>query len=80
MNASVRSYAEEFDADVAAERETHSMKPLKPKADDEPMQKDIKSSTTDPDSGFMLRNGKPKRSFFLDHRIVDGRHAFIDRS
>lgn len=77
VNSSIRSYAEELDADVVAEREAHSKKPLKPKADDEPKQRRIKSSTTDPDSGFMHREGKPKGFFFLDHRTVDGRHALI---
>jgi transposase len=77
VNASIRSYAEELDADVAAEREAHSKKPLKPKAGDEPKQREIKSSTTDPDSGFMHREGKPKGFFFLDHRTVDGRHALV---
>ena len=33
--------------------------------------KKIKESTTDPESGFMHRDGKPKGFFYLDHRTVD---------
>ncbi|MEI2302543.1 transposase, partial [Ensifer sp. MJa1] len=36
-----------------------------------------KVSRTDPDSGYMVRDGKPKGFFYLDHRTVDGRHAII---
>jgi IS5 family transposase len=34
-------------------------------------------SRTDKDSGYMVRDGKPKGFFYLDHRTVDGRHAII---
>lgn len=37
----------------------------------------IKQSTTDPDAGFMHREGKPKGFFYLDHRTVDGQHGLI---
>lgn len=33
--------------------------------------KTVKSSTTDPESGYMHRDGKPKGFFYLDHRTVD---------
>lgn len=33
--------------------------------------KEIKVSTTDPDSGYMIRDGKPEGFFYLDHRTVD---------
>ena len=33
-----------------------------------------KVSTTDPDSGYMVRDGKPEGFFYLDHRTVD--HKF----
>lgn len=77
VSASVKAYADELDADVAAEREAHGKKPLKPKDDDGPKQKEIKSSTTDPDSGYMHRDGKPKGFFYLDHRTVESEHALI---
>lgn len=34
-------------------------------------------STTDSDSGYMHREGKPKGFFYLDHRTVDGKHNII---
>lgn len=39
--------------------------------------KTIKESTTDPESGFMHRDGKPKGFFYLDHRTVDSKHNII---
>ncbi|MCE3114193.1 IS5/IS1182 family transposase, partial [Yersinia enterocolitica] len=39
--------------------------------------KNTKVSTTDPESGFMHREGKPKGFFWLDHRTVDGKHGII---
>ena len=37
----------------------------------------FESSETDPDSGYMVRDGKPKGFFYLDHRTVDGAHSLI---
>jgi len=76
VEKSTRSYLEELDADITKEREAHGKKPLKPK-DEEPEKKEIKSSTTDPDSGYMHRDGKPKGFFYLDHRTVDGANNLI---
>lgn len=36
-----------------------------------------KISLTDPDSGYMVRDGKPTGFFYLDHRTVDGKYAII---
>lgn len=55
---------------------THGHKPLKEK-EREPEVKETKVSCTDLDSGYMVRDGKPKGFFYLDHRTVDGRHAII---
>lgn len=40
-------------------------------------EKEIRISTTDPDSGYMVREGKPEGFFYLDHRTVDGKYNFI---
>lgn len=77
VEQSTRSYLAELDADIAKEREAHGKKPLKDKGDEPPKSKQIKSSTTDPDSGYMVRDGKPKGFFYLDHRTVDAKHALI---
>jgi hypothetical protein len=42
--------------------------------------KETKISTTDPESGYMVRDGKPKGFFYLDHRTVDGLHNIITDS
>ncbi len=40
-------------------------------------EKTIKVSTTDPESGYMHRDGKPQGFFYLDHRTVDSRYNII---
>ena len=40
-------------------------------------EKTVKTSTTDPESGFMHRDGKPQGFFYLDHRTVDGKCNII---
>ena len=70
------AYLDEINAAVAADREAHGKKPLKP-AVEKTAVKNTKVSTTDPDSGYMPRDHKPKGFFYLDHRTVDGKHALI---
>jgi transposase len=69
-------YWDALDAAIDAEREAHGQKPMKPKPR-EPEMKETKVSRTDPDSGYMVRDGKPKGFFYLDHRTVDGRFNII---
>jgi len=38
---------------------------------------EVKVSTTDPDSGYMYRDGKPEGFFYLDHRTVDTKYSII---
>jgi transposase len=71
-----RQYLAALDAAITEDRAAHGRKPLKP-SDPEPESKQIKVSRTDKDSGYMVREGKPKGFFYLDHRTVDGRHAII---
>lgn len=40
-------------------------------------EKEIKVSKTDPDSGYMIRDGKPEGFFYLDHRTVDTKYNLI---
>ena len=69
-------YLKALDAAIEEDRAAHGKKPLKP-SEPEPETKEIKVSRTDADSGYMVRDGKPKGFFYLDHRTVDGRHAII---
>lgn len=77
MVAKSRSdYWADLDRAIDTERALHGQKPLK-RQEREPEVKETKVSRTDPDSGYMVRDGKPKGFFYLDHRTVDGRHAII---
>lgn len=75
------AYLEELDAAIDADRQAQGKRPLKRKSDkDDPGSgptKQIKVSRTDPDSGYMVRDGKPKGFFYLDHRTVDAKYAII---
>jgi len=42
-----------------------------------PATKEIKVSRSDKDAGYMVREGKPKGFFYLDHRTVESKHAII---
>lgn len=73
-----KAYLEELDKAVTEERIKKGQKPLKSKDDDQdPPTKITKVSTTDPDSGYMVRDEKPKGFFYLDHRTVDSKYAII---
>lgn len=77
MIAKSRSdYWDDLDAAVEADRSARGHKPLK-KQNREPVVKQTKVSRTDPDAGYMVRDGKPKGFFYLDHRTVDGRIGII---
>jgi transposase len=69
-------YLEALDEAVAEDRELHGKKPLKAKPE-KPKSKASKLSRTDKDSGYMVREGKPKGFFYLDHRTVDSSHSII---
>lgn len=61
---------------IADDRAAHGKSPLKDKPH-QPVEKETKVSRTDPQSGYMVRDGKPKGFFYLDHRTVDGRLGII---
>jgi transposase len=70
-------YLQSLDQAISEDRAAHGKQPLKDKLASEPETKQIKVSRTDKDAGYMVREGKPKGFFYLDHRTVDGRHAII---
>lgn len=72
-------YWDSLDAAVAQERAAHEQKAL-PDRNRQPPAKPTKVSRTDPDSGYMVRDGKPKGFFYLDHRTVDGKLGIITDS
>jgi hypothetical protein len=60
----------ELEEAINEDRVEHGKKTLKPR-EDVIEEKEIKVSTTVPDSGYMVRNGKPEGFFYLNHRTVD---------
>jgi hypothetical protein len=73
------AYWEALDAAVEEDRAAHGKKPLRPEPR-EPGIKETKVSPTDPQAGYMVRDGKPKGFFYLDHRTVDGKLGIITDS
>ena len=72
----VKDYLDELDAAIEEDRQQHGKKPLKA-VDRTPEPRQVKRSTSDEDAGYMVRDGKPKGFFYLDHRTVDGEHNLI---
>jgi len=72
-------YLDALDRAIDGDRAAHGKAPLKPEPH-EPAVKETKVSRTDPDAGYMVRDGKPKGFFYLDHRTVDRRCAIITDS
>lgn len=63
VDVTPKEYIEQLDIDVNEDRENHNKKPLKPRKFKKET-KEIKKSTTDPDSGYMMRDNKPE-AFFI---------------
>ena len=74
--SSRQDYMDALDKAVEEDRLKHGKKPLAPPSK-APAVREIKQSTTDPDSGYMVRDEKPKGFFYLDHRTVDGKCNMI---
>lgn len=71
-----QAYMDELDQAIEEDRLAHGKKPLPPQSK-EPETREIKQSKTDPESGFMTRDNKPKGFFYLDHRTVDAKANII---
>lgn len=67
-----QAYMDDLDRAVDEDRLSHGKKPLA-LSSKAPPEREIKQSTTDPESGYMVRDSKPKGFFYLDHRTVDNR-------
>jgi transposase len=81
---STRDYLEELENDVNKDRKQHGKPPLPPAADSDgkgpARPKVTRISTTDPESGYMKRDGKPEGFGYLEHRTVDGKNNLITDS
>lgn len=71
-----KEYIETLNAAIEEDRKQQGKKPLKVRQRVHE-EKIIKESTTDPDSGYMFRTGKPEGFFYLDHRTVDFKYNII---
>jgi transposase len=72
-----KDYVRTLDNAIAKDRIAHKKRELKKAANNKISTKQIKKSTTDPESGYMHRDGKPKGFFYLDHRTVDSQANII---
>jgi transposase len=79
VQKSTRTYLDALEQAIDEDRLEHGRMPLTP-GPISPIVKETKISTTDPESGYMVRDGKPKGFFYLDHRSVDGLHNIITDS
>ncbi len=79
VQKTTRTYLIELDEAVEEDRRNHGKKPLTPQPASTPVKR-IKESTTDPECGFMYREGKLKGFFYLDHRTVDNKFNLITDS
>lgn len=71
-------YLEELEKAVTEDRLAHGKEPLPPKKSES--FENNKVSTTDPDSGYMSRKGKPEGFFYLEHRTIDAKFNIITDS
>lgn len=76
VSRSTRRYIDELNKAVDEDRKEHGKRPLKEK-DIAKEEKEARVSTTEPDAGYMVRDGKPEGFFYLDHRTVDGKFNMI---
>lgn len=76
VECTTRDYIKQLDQAVSEDRQAHGKKELKPREEGTET-KEVKVSTTDPDSGYMMREGKPEGFFYLDHRTVDHKFNII---
>ena len=76
VSREAKSYMDDLDKAVNDVRINHGKKVFSAK-ERKPEIKEIKVSSTDPGSGFMYRDQKPRGFFYLDHRTVDSKHNII---
>lgn len=69
-------YLAQLEQAIEEDRAEEGKRELKPRSS-AARTKEIKVSRTDKDAGYMVREGKPKGFFYLDHRTVDSKHAII---
>lgn len=71
-----KPYLEALNRAVEEDRKALGKKPLAKKEKVTP-ERTIKQSTTDPESGYLYREGKPEGFYYLDHRTTDLKYNII---
>lgn len=74
---STRNYMKELDEAVNEDRVKHGKKHLRARREVAPKTREVKESITDPDSGYIVREGKPECFGYTEHRTVDSKHNII---
>ncbi len=70
--------AEDLAAAVQRDREAAGLKPLDLTPTEAKLEPNLQTiSLTDPEAGYMVREGKPVGHHYLEHRTVEGRYGFI---
>lgn len=77
ISVTPQAYLAELNTAIDEDRAAHGKAPLPDASGNAPPIKEVKLSRTDPEAGYMVRDGKPTGFFYLDHRTVDGAHALI---
>jgi transposase len=82
VRRSTKAYLADLERDVQRDRAQHGKKPLPPAGGGGAGEQEatVKVSTTDPEAGYMVREGKPQGFYWLDHRTVDGLCGIITDS
>lgn len=70
-----RSYQEQLDKEIDEDRKAHGKEPLKERTEQKKL-KEVKESTTDPDSGYFVKNEK-ERVFAYSLHAASDRYGYI---
>lgn len=71
-----RAYQEQLQEEINQDRENHGKKPFPPDKFDQVEEKEIKQSTTDPESGYYVKDERTKQFAYSFHTASD-RHGFV---
>ena len=71
-----RAYQERLQEEINQDREDHGKKPIAPGKFDKEELKEIKESTTDPESGYYVKDERTKQFAYAFHAASD-RKGFV---
>lgn len=71
-----RAYQAQLQEEINQDREDHGKKPFPPDKFDKPEEKEVKQSTTDPESGYYVKDERTKQFAYSFHAASD-RNGFV---